>query len=245
MKKLIIANWKMNTVISDAMILAESIKNGVEGLNIDVVLCPPFVFIYPIFETVEKSNIKLGAQDIFWENFGAYTGEISAPMVNNVCQYVIIGHSERRKYFNETDDMINKKVHAALKNNLKPIICVGENTKGENIELIVDQLVSALREVDKEQANNLVIAYEPVWAIGTGEAATGEYANKITEFLRNKMSELFGQETSQQVPILYGGSVDSKNINEFLSQTQINGALVGGASLKANEFIKICKIAEE
>ena len=254
---IVVGNWKMNTDLADSVILAESIKNGTNGLaGVEIVLCPPYLWIYPVAEAIQKAlgkRIKLGAQDLFWEDFGAYTGEISGKMLKELCEYAIIGHSERRNYLHETDDMINNKVHAALRSGIKPIICVGEYKQMEHDKKergrprynvlkanILNQLSASLEGVPKKLASEIVIAYEPVWAIGTGHPATGAYANSVIAMLREKIFELYDLETSMQVRILYGGSVDGKNIIEFTNQPEIDGVLAGGASLKAKEFVKMC-----
>ena len=259
---IIIANWKMNTNLSDAVVLAQSIKSGIENLeHIEVVLCPPFVWLYPVFETLEKvlgKKIKLGAQDLFWEDDGAYTGEVSGKMLRRMCQYAVVGHSERRHYLHEDDEDINNKVHAALRNGLKPIICVGEYKKmveekagrgrPDKISVntnILNQLTKALEHVSKKDIENVVIAYEPVWAIGSGNPASGAYAASIINQLREKIFRLYDWDTAQNVRILYGGSVDSKNISEFIRQPEIDGVLVGGASLRAKEFVKMYKEAAQ
>jgi triosephosphate isomerase len=248
----------MNTNLSDALLLATSVKNGTEGLeNIEIVLAPPFVWLYPMAETLHKvlgKRIKLSAQNLFWEDSGAYTGEVSGKMLNSMCQYVVIGHSERRQYLLETDEMINEKVHSALRNGLKPIICVGENIKMQEDKKtrgrpksdrlkgdILHQLSASLDRVPKKNIPNIVIAYEPVWAIGTGRAATGAYAASIINMLREKIFSMYDLDTAMQVRILYGGSVNSDNISEFIRQPEIDGVLAGGASLKAKEFIKMCR----
>lgn len=257
-RPLIIANWKMNSNLSDAVILAQSVKNGIDNLeDVEVVLCPPFVWLYPVAETLEKvlgKKIKLGAQDLFWQDKGAYTGEISGQMLRRMCQYVIVGHSERRHYFHEDDETTNDKVQAALRNGLKPIICVGEYRKMQEekrgrgrpskVEVnrdVLNQLAAALEHVPKNQTENIVIAYEPVWAIGSGNPASGAYAASVISQLREKIFRLYDWDTAQNTRILYGGSVDSKNIVEFIRQPEIDGVLAGGASLKAKEFIKICE----
>jgi len=248
----------MNTSLSDAVILSQSIKNGIEGLeNIEIVLCPPYVWIYPVAEELHKvlgKRIKLGAQDLFWHDEGAYTGEISGKMLKKMCEYVIIGHSERRRYLHETDEMINDKVHAAIRSGLKPVICVGEHKKmveekkgrgrptgAQMKDDILHQLSLSLLHVPKKFVANMVIAYEPVWAIGTGNAASGAYAASVISTIREKISSLYDLDTATHIRILYGGSVDAANISEFIRQPEIDGVLAGGASLKAKEFVKMCK----
>jgi len=255
-RPLIIANWKMNTTLSDAIILATSVKNNITNLDVDVVLCPPFVWLYPIAEIFEKkpSNLHLGAQNMWFTEKGAMTGEISPLMIKTLAKYVILGHSERRHNFHETDELINDKIKSALQHKLTPIVCVGElkkmkvekrgrgrPTKVDLSSNVVNQLTAALTGIGADEAEEIMVAYEPVWAIGTGEAATGAYANSVIEQLRDVFKRKYGQGVAERVRILYGGSVDEDNIREFWYQPEIDGALVGGASLKAKEFIKICR----
>lgn len=256
-RPIIIANWKMNTNLADATVLATTVKNKVGDFDIDVVLAPPSIWLYPVAEVLEKSpkNIDLSAQNIWFTENGAVTGEISAEMVKSVAKYVILGHSERRRYFNETDELINDKIQSALKHNLIPIVCVGELKKQitkrgkgrpNNTDIrsdVVRQLKGALDGINRKSAEEIIIAYEPVWAIGTGEAATGAYAAEVVGNLRRFLAEKYSKSMSERVRILYGGSVDSGNIREFTYQPEIDGALVGGASLKAKEFIEICREA--
>jgi len=257
-KPLIIANWKMNTTLADAIVLATSVRNNVGDLDIDVVLCPPFVWLYPVAEILEKApkNLHLGAQNMWFVEKGAMTGEISPLMLKNLVKYVILGHSERRSHFSETDALINDKIHAALKYGLTPVVCVGElkkmpeekRGKGRPTKVdirsdVVHQLKAALNEISRDDAEKIIIAYEPVWAIGTGNPATGAYAAQVIAKLRNVFAEKYSQALSERVRILYGGSVDSENVREFIYQPEIDGVLAGGASLKAKEFIKICREA--
>lgn len=250
-QKIVAGNWKMSTTFSDAMVLAGQIKESVEDLHeLEIVICPPFVWIYPIFELFEKgpSNLKLGAQNMYFVDEGQYTGEISPLMLKNLCQYVILGHSERRSHFHESNDLINDKIQAALRADLKPIVCVGEWRKIPGSYAADDvrrQLKASLENVPPNQLSQIVIVYEPVWAAGTHNAASGAYAAEIIKVLRRELEGLYGQEASQQIRILYGGSVTSENILEFIRQEGIDGALVGGASLKAREFIKICELTAE
>jgi len=254
----VIANWKMNTTLADATVLTTAVKNQAERLDIDIVLCPPFVWLYPMAEMLERSpkNLHLGAQNMWFADKGAMTGEISPLMIKNLAKYVILGHSERRSYFAETNELINDKIKSALKNGLKPIICVGEHKKmqeekrgrGRPVRVnlksdIISQLKEALHGVDKDEVEKIIIAYEPIWAIGTGDPATGAYANEIISNLRDVVQKKYGRSIAERIKILYGGSVDEDNIKEFLYQPEIDGVLVGGASLKAKEFIKICREA--
>ncbi len=241
---LIAGNWKMNTTISEAVELVGKLLRELDEIdNVDKVLCPPFVSLATVGKLIKGSSIKLGAQNLYSAEKGAYTGEISPLMLADLCEFVIIGHSERRQYFNETDEIINKKVPAALKVGLKPILCIGErleeNEAGLTEEVVTRQLRLALTGIDN--LNGMIIAYEPVWAIGTGKAATGEQTNQTIRLSRRHLSELYGKETAQDLRILYGGSVTADNATEFMQQPEIDGALVGGASLKADQFLSIVK----
>ncbi|MFA6492916.1 MAG: triose-phosphate isomerase [Patescibacteria group bacterium] len=257
-RPLIIGNWKMNTSLSDAVVLVSSIRRAAEDLDsVEVVLCPPFVWLVPLSEDLEHApkNLHLGAQNMWFAQSGAMTGEISPTMIKGLVKYVILGHSERRSHFGESNALINDKIHAALSFGITPIVCVGELKKTQqkrgrgrpdSVELksdVVHQLEAALKGISAEKAEKIIVAYEPVWAIGTGNAATGDYAAVVIEKLRLVFARKYSQSLSERVRILYGGSVDSKNICEFTLQPEIDGALVGGASLKAKEFIEICKQA--
>ena len=239
---LIAGNWKMNTTVAEAQQLVRAMKNELEKVTgVESVICPPFVSLAAVRELLEGSTVKLGAQNLFFEEKGAYTGEVSPLMVAELCQYVIIGHSERRQYFSETGDVVNKKIVAALKTGLKTILCVGErleeNEANRTEEVVSEQLKTSLAGVEK--IDDLAIAYEPIWAIGTGKPATGEQANETIAFIRRNLGEIYGEKVVQEIRILYGGSVTSANTAEFMQQPEIDGALVGGASLKANEFLSI------
>ena len=243
---LIAGNWKMNTTVAEAVALVSQMCRQLDGIDdVDKILCPPFISLAAVRELIKGSSIKLGAQDLFYEEKGAYTGEISPLMLADLCQFVIIGHSERRRYFNESDAIINKKVAAAGRVGLRPILCVGEklaeNEAGQTEEVVSRQLKSALNGIDN--IDGIVIAYEPVWAIGSGRAATGQQANETIGFIRNTIAGLYHEEVAQNLVILYGGSVTASNIAEFVAHPQIDGALVGGASLKADQFISIIKQA--
>ncbi|MCL0094510.1 triose-phosphate isomerase [Dehalococcoidales bacterium] len=245
---MIAGNWKMNTTINEAIKLVNEMRQGLDEIaQVDKVLCPPFISLALVKELIKGSSIKLGAQNIYFEETGAYTGEISPLMLAELCEFVIIGHSERRKYFNETDEIINKKIQAALKAGLKPILCLGEsleeNKAGRTKEVVTKQLRSALAGIT--HLGGLTIAYEPVWAIGTGKAASGKQSNEIIGLIRHNISELYGKKIAQELRILYGGSVSADNIAEFVQQPEIDGALVGGASLKAAEFLSIVKQTSE
>jgi len=245
---MIAGNWKMNTTLSEATELVKAMRAELDQTdNVDKVICPPFISLASVGELIKGSSIKLGAQNVYFEEKGAYTGEISPLMLADQCEFVIIGHSERRQYFNETGEIVNKKIAAALKVGLKPILCIGErleeNEAGRTEEVVTEQLRSSLAEI--AYLNGLVIAYEPVWAIGTGRAATGEQANETIGLIRRNIAKLYDKETAQNMRILYGGSVTAANTAEFINQPEIDGALVGGASLKASEFLSIVKQTSE
>lgn len=244
---IIAGNWKMHKTVAEALELVRELRRGlVEVEGVEVVLCPAFVALAPVAELLKPTKIGLGAQNMFWEDQGAYTGEVSPLMLKDLVQYVILGHSERRQYFGETDEGVNRKVKAALKHGLTPIICVGENLEeneaGRTHAVVERQLRAALRDISAEQARALVIAYEPVWAIGTGKPATGAGANAVIGLtVRGVLADLYGEEVAQTVRVQYGGSVNPQNIAEFVIQPDIDGALVGGASLKAPDFIAIVR----
>ena len=239
---LIAGNWKMNTTVNEATGLVRAMRDELDKItDVERVICPPFVSLAPVKELLKDSTLKLGAQNLYFAEKGAYTGEISPLMVADLCEFVIIGHSERRHYFNETGEIVNRKVVAALKVGLKPILCIGErleeNEAGKTEAVLTGQLTSSLNGIDN--LDGLVIAYEPVWAIGTGKAATGEWANKTIAFIRQHISQLYDEKVAQGIRVLYGGSVTAANAAEFMQQPEIDGALVGGASLKATEFLSI------
>jgi triosephosphate isomerase len=245
---LIAGNWKMNTTVAEAERLVIEMLESLDRIDgVEKVLCPPFVSLVGISMMLENSSIKLGAQNMYFESKGAYTGEVSPLMLKELCEFVILGHSERRWCFGETDEMVNKKVKAALASKLKPILCVGErleeNEAGKTQEVIDRQVRGALNGM--EPVLDLVVAYEPVWAIGTGKAASGKQAAATIQSIRDVVSELWNKSVAQDLRILYGGSVTSTNIAEFIAFPEIDGALVGGASLKANEFVGIVKKASE
>jgi len=239
---LIAGNWKMNTTVSEAERLVLEMFERLDKIQgIEKVICPPFVSLVSINKLLQSSSIRLGAQNMHFEAKGAYTGEISALMLKELCEFVILGHSERRWYFGETDEIVNKKVNAALTNKLKPILCVGErleeNESGRTKEVVERQVTAALRDI--EPTRDLVIAYEPVWAIGTGKAASGNQAAARIGFIRDILAKLCNKRVADEIRILYGGSVTAANIRQFVSYPEIDGALVGGASLKAEEFVSI------
>jgi triosephosphate isomerase len=255
MRRLFVAgNWKMFKTVAEARHLVSELVPGLQAVQgVEKAVCPPFTAILAIAALVEGTDIGLGAQNMHWEEAGAYTGEISPLMVAEFCQYVILGHSERRTYFGETDATVNRKLQAALAHGLKPILCVGEtleeNEAGRTNEVVTRQLRQGLAGISLGdnaplEGNALVIAYEPVWAIGTGRASSAEGANAVhADVIRPVLAELFGQDFSQSMRILYGGSVKAGNAAEFFAQPDIDGALVGGASLKVEEFTQIVQAA--
>ncbi len=245
---MIVGNWKMNTTLSGAVELVNKMVRELDEIDsVDKVLCPPFISLAKIGKLIKGSSIKLGAQNVYFAEKGAYTGEISPLMLAELCEFVIIGHSERRKYFNETGEIVNQKVMAALKVGLKPILCVGEklaeNEAGRTEEVVTGQVSSSLAGIN--DINGLTIAYEPVWAIGTGKAATREQANETIGLIRRIISKLYGEKVARDLRILYGGSVTADNATEFMQQSEIDGALVGGASLKADQFLSIVRQTAE
>jgi triosephosphate isomerase len=243
----IAGNWKMHKTIEEAVALVEELRAALEGVeDCDVAVCPPFPALAAVGKALTGSAIGLGAQNVYWEEQGAFTGEISPPMLEGLCDYVIIGHSERRTIFGETDEMVNKKLHAALVHGLRPILCVGENLEqnqaGETASFVGGQVRAALESISAKQARTITVAYEPIWAIGTGIPATGEGANDIIGgTVRATLAEIYGDDVAQTLRIQYGGSVKPANIDEFMSQPEIDGALVGGASLRAADFAAIVK----
>jgi triosephosphate isomerase len=237
----------MHKTIEEAVSLVEALKAELESVEgCDVAVCPPFIALAPVGEVLEGSDIGLGAQNMHWEEEGAFTGEVSPSMLQDLCDYVIIGHSERRTIFGETDEWVNKKLHAALVHGLKPIVCVGENLEqnqaGETEAFVGGQVRAAFEGVTAEQAKRVTMAYEPIWAIGTGVPAHGEDANRIIgEVVRGTLTELYGEKVAESIRIQYGGSVKPHNVTEFLGQPEIDGALVGGASLKVPDFSEIVR----
>ena len=240
----IAGNWKMNTNVAEAITLIKDMKGGLNSLStVDRVLCPPFVSLYSAGELVRGTNIELGAQNMYFKEKGAYTGEVSPIMLKGLCKYVILGHSERRQIFLETDVIVNEKMKAALSAGLLPILCMGEtleeNEAGKTNEKLSHQVEGGLKDIAANKA--IVIAYEPIWAIGTGKAATGAQAAATIKYIRERVGKMWGSEVADSIRLLYGGSVTAANIAEFIKESQIDGALVGGASLKAQEFIDIVK----
>jgi triosephosphate isomerase len=248
MRKLLMAgNWKMNKTVSEAVCVAKALKCALSDVTeIEILVCPTFIGLYAVNNEIRGSNINLGAQDIFWETKGAFTGEISPVMIKDVgCSYVIIGHSERRQYFGETDETVNKKTKAALAVGLAPVVCVGETLKeredGIALKVIEKQIKEGLVGLNTQQAFSTVIAYEPVWAIGTGKTATPEQAQEVHFFIRKVYAQMYGGEIAEKTRILYGGSVNPGNVSELMKKPDIDGGLVGGASLEAESFAKLFK----
>ncbi|MDH5606139.1 MAG: triose-phosphate isomerase [Anaerolineae bacterium] len=246
---LVAGNWKLNKTIAEARELVQDLIPGLQGINgVEKLLCPPFTALPAVAEMVKGKGIAVGGQNLYWETSGAFTGEISPAMLAEICQYVIIGHSERRAYFGETDASVNKKVKAAREHGLLPVVCVGETLDekeaGKAAEVVSRQVRDGLQGTKAASGSDLVIAYEPVWAIGTGKASTPDDASVIIRnVIRPTLAGLFGEDVAQGVRVLYGGSVKASNAAEFFSQEEVDGALVGGASLKAAEFIGIAQAA--
>lgn len=241
---IIAGNWKMNKNIEEAVSLVKDIKKGNMDKKVEVVLCVPFTDLYHVKEEIKGTNIKLGAQNMHWAESGAFTGEISPLMLKEIgVQYVIIGHSERRQYFNETDEIVNKKVKSAIAHGIKPIICVGETLeqreKGIEKDIVKTQVLDDLEDISGEDVLNIVIAYEPIWAIGTGKTASSEDVNNMLMFIRETIESKYGEDVSKEIRIQYGGSVKPNNIKELMAEEDIDGALVGGASLNAEDFLKL------
>lgn len=241
-RKLVAGNWKMNKTPSEAVALVKELKDSVKNDEVDVLYAVPFIDIVPVKEALNGTNVKLGAENMHFEEKGAYTGEISAEMLKDAgVEYVILGHSERREYFHETDALINKKLKKAFEVGLTPILCCGETLEqretGVTLDFIRIQIKSALKDISKENVANMVVAYEPIWAIGTGKTATSDQAEEVCKAIRSLISELYG-EVAERVRVLYGGSVNKDNAKELFSKPNIDGGLVGGASLKP-DFAKI------
>jgi triosephosphate isomerase (TIM) len=243
-KKVIAGNWKMNKLPNEAIDFIDRLTPLVKDTKNEVVVCVPYTDLFYALLTAQGTNIKIGAQNMHFEEKGAYTGEVSAQMLKSIgVEYIIIGHSERRQYFNETDETVNKKVKTAFKHELKPIVCVGETLEqreaGKAEEIITNQTEKALEGLTDEQVQNTIIAYEPIWAIGTGKTATSEDANNAIKAIRDKICQIYGQNVGKSIIIQYGGSVKSANCKELFTTSDIDGGLVGGASLDPEEFAKI------
>jgi len=244
-------NWKMNKSVDEALDLVRGLRRlvlDVEG--VEIVVCPPFVALTAVADALKGTKIKVGAQNMHWEEKGAFTGEVSPQMLQGVCGYVIIGHSERRQHFGETDESVNRKVKSALAHGLTPIMAVGEdlaqNEAGETDRVVSAQVRRGLEGIAAEHARDIVIAYEPIWAIGTGKAATAAGANSVVSLsIRGPLAEMYGEAVAQTIRVQYGGSVTPANIAEFMTMPDLDGGLVGGASLKANDFAEIVKVTAE
>ena len=250
-KPIIAGNWKMHKTIDQAVALVREMRRALNAIKeIDRVLCPPFPALAAVADLLQPLDIELGAQNMHWEEQGAFTGEVSPLMLQGLCQYVILCHSERRAYFGETDEGVNRKIKAALAHELTPIVCVGETLEqyeaGRTEEWVSGQVQGALAGVLAEQVRRMIIAYEPIWAIGTGRAASGAGANAVIGLtIRGTIASLYDEATAQAVRVQYGGSVKPGNVAEFMAQPDIDGALVGGASLKATDFVEIVRICAE
>lgn len=246
-KRVIAGNWKLNLTSKEAIELVTLLKRDLSEVSeVDIIVCPVFTVLADVKDVISDSNIKLGAQNMYWENSGAFTGEVSAVMLKDVgASYVIIGHSERRQYFGETNETVNKKIKAALENGLTPIVCVGENLdereSDKTFDVISSQCKESLDGFSAEEMKKMIIAYEPVWAIGTGKTATPDQAQEVHKFIRGLLTELHNEDVAATVPIQYGGSVKPDNIKDLIVQEDIDGALVGGASLKRESFVDIVK----
>ncbi|HDZ25440.1 hypothetical protein LCGC14_0866210 [marine sediment metagenome] len=248
-KPFLAGNWKMYKTIPEAVEMVKALKEeSPQLMDAELVVIPPYTMLNEVKKVIEGSNIQLGAQNIFWEEKGAFTGEVSPPMLKDAgCQYVTVGHSERRQYFGETNETVNKKIKAALAHELTPIMCIGESLeereKGNTMGRVETQINSGLEGLGKDEIRRIVIAYEPIWAIGTGVTATPSQAEEVHRFIRKKLTEKYGNEIASYAIILYGGSVKPANTYSILKENNINGALVGGASLEADSFIQITKEA--
>lgn len=243
-RPIIAGNWKMNKTVDEAVSLIKELIPKVKDAQAEVVVCPPFICLPEVKKLIEGTNIELGAQNMHWEESGAFTGEVSPVMLKELgITYVIIGHSERRQYFAETDETVNKKVLSALKHDLLPIICVGETLQqreqGITNDFVSKQVKAALQGVKKEEVQKIVIAYEPIWAIGTGHTATSEQANEVIGVIRKAVADMFGQDLADKLRIQYGGSMKPANVKELMGMPEIDGGLIGGASLKAEDFSKV------
>jgi len=246
----IAGNWKMNKTVGEALDLVRELKTAISGVKgVEVAVAPPFTALYAVHKELEGSSIRLAAQNLYWEEKGAFTGEISPLMIKEIgCHYVIIGHSERRQFFGETDETVNRRIKAVLFQDLKVIFCIGETLKeregGKTFSVVERQVEGGLKGLGDKEMKNIVIAYEPVWAIGTGKTATPEQAEEVHRFIREKIEKLYSREVSKEIRIQYGGSVTPENIQGLMIQPNIDGALVGGASLKAESFSKIVRFKE-
>jgi triosephosphate isomerase len=241
---IVAGNWKMNTTLAEAVVLAAELRDALEAIRgVEKVICPPFISLMAVKGMLDGTSTKIGAQNVHYEEKGAFTGEISPGMLVGLCQYVILGHSERRQYFGETDELVNVKIKAAIDVALRPILCIGERLEdreaGREEIVVTGQLRRALESIS--YAGSLAVAYEPVWAIGTGVAATGQDAEAMMTTIRGTLTEMYGEAVAQDVPLLYGGSVTPDNVAEYAGQPNVNGALVGGASLNPASFMAIAR----
>jgi triosephosphate isomerase (TIM) len=250
-KTIIAGNWKMYKTLKDGQELAVALRRDLYKIeNVDIVICPPYTLLADLSDALETSNIALGAQDCYWQEEGAFTGEVSCKMLKDAgCSFVIIGHSERRQYFGETNDSVNKKLKAALKAGLLPIVCVGETLaereNNKTFDVLIDHVQNGLKDITAQEMEKIIIAYEPVWAIGTGKTATPQQAEEVHKFIRDLLNKLFSKDTANSIRIQYGGSVKPENITELMKQPDIDGALVGGASLSVESFSTIVNKASE
>ena len=248
-RPIIAGNWKLNKNIKESIELVTLLKRKLNDVqNVEIVVCPVYTALSDVYEVLMESSIKLGAQDLFWEEKGAFTGEVSASLIKDTgASFVVVGHSERRQFFNETDETVNKKTKAALKVGLTPIVCVGEMLQereaNKTFQVIERQLKGSLVNFSHDEIDKVVVAYEPVWAIGTGKVATPQQAQEVHAFIRKEISKVFGEEAARGLRILYGGSVKPDNISNLMNEPDIDGALVGGASLEVDSFSDIVKNA--
>ncbi|MFA5094679.1 MAG: triose-phosphate isomerase [Candidatus Omnitrophota bacterium] len=250
-RPIIAGNWKMYKNVGEALELVDGLKKELSAeASVDIAVCPPFTAISEIAKVLKGSNIAWGSQDIYWEEEGAFTGEVAPRMITDLgCKFCIVGHSERRTYFGETNDTVNKKVKAALKHDLTPIVCVGERLEerdsGKTFDVVRSHVEGGLSGLSKDDASRIVIAYEPVWAIGTGRTATPEQAQEVHKHIRSLLAGMFGDEVASKIRIQYGGSVKPDNVKAIMAGPDIDGALVGGASLKVKDFAEIVKLSKK
>jgi triosephosphate isomerase len=248
-KPLIAGNWKLNKTVAEAVAFAKEVKAGIEGVSdVEVLICPVFTSLCALNNETKGSQIKLGGQNLFWETKGAFTGEVSAPLLKDVgCSFVLVGHSERRQYFGETNETVNKKTKAAFAAGLIPVVCVGETLEeresDKTFAVLEKQVKEGLAGLEGAAAETVVVAYEPVWAIGTGKTATADQAQEVHSFIRKILSQMF-KDASDKIRILYGGSVKPDNISELMKKPDIDGGLIGGASLEAGSFVKLVKYSK-
>lgn len=241
---IIAGNWKMNKTVTEAREFMESLSTLPKSSDVETVICAPFIHLTTLIDLAKDTPLVIGAENAHYENSGAFTGEVSPHALNDMgIEYVILGHSERREYFNETDELINKKVHAVYSNGMIPIICVGESESereaNEQNNIVTEQVTKAMEGLTDEQAKSIVIAYEPIWAIGTGKSATENDAGEMATVIREHVQSIYNEQVASSVRIQYGGSVKPENIKQYMAQTDIDGALVGGASLKADSFVQL------